>query len=98
MKVYQFDVRVVLHDEASESALLRRITEIVEDLDGDPSVDSELDRAQAKAVLVAVVPVGEDLPDRLAWDQQACLAITKTDPTDCFADLRTIGQNDAGAG
>jgi hypothetical protein len=98
MKVYQFDLRVVLHDDAPESELLRRMTEIVEDLDGDPKADTSLDRAQAKAVLVNVQPVPGDPKDRTEWNTHACEAIDKSGASDCFADLRTIGQNDVGAG
>ena len=98
MKVYQFDLRVVVPDDATESELLERVRTAAEELTADTLGDRSVDQAQAKAVLVGVEPCGTDPQDCLAWDKQACEAITKADAMDWFFDARTVGHDDGGAG
>ena len=98
MKVYRFDVRVVVPDDAIESALLDRVRAAVDVLAGDRLTEAAPGLAQAKAVLVAVEPGGTDPADHLAWARQACDAIAKADPTDRFTDSRMVGHEDSGAG
>ena len=97
MKVYQFDVRLVVPDDTVEAALLDRVRAAVDVLAGDRLTEAATDLAQVKTVLVAVEPAGTDPADHLLWARQACDAIAKADPADSFTDAR-IGQDDGGAG
>lgn len=98
MKVYQFDLRVVVPDDASEDEILERARAIAEDFSGGALVAPGGGQSQAKAVLVGVEPCGTDPEDCLVWDTQACEAISKTSPIDWFWDSRVVGTEDGGAG
>ena len=98
MKVYQFDLRVVVPDDASEDDLLERVRAVAEDFTGNALVAPGTAQTQAKAILVGVEPCGEDPDDCLVWDMQACEAISKAGPIDWFWDARVVGKDDGGAG
>ena len=87
MKVYDFNLRLVVSEGADEAELLRRVGAFVAECATDPF--TELDRrVEAKVVLTGVHPYGDDPEESRLWSRKACDTIDKLGPGDVFLDGR----------
>ena len=87
MKIYQFDVRVVVADDVDEAAILEQLQFLAAELSTDRARVPPL-RSQAKVSLVGIAQAGDDLTDQGLWNARACDALGKNDQLDLFDDMR----------
>jgi hypothetical protein len=87
MKVYQFEIRIAVPDDADEGALMTRVAQFARECGGDP-LATPSPRAEARAIVMSSARCGGDPTGREQWTRQALEVLFKTNSNDVLADHR----------